>query len=323
MLGFVLSEKCNFRCRHCFNESEARKPAGMGADELLEHVRDAAATGRFAEIGLSGGEPMLFARALVRVVALAHELGLGANVTTNGYWGVSARTAHATLGPLVDAGLTALTVSVSEFHLEFTTGARLRTAVAAALGLGLEVRVNVVRTRAFDVADAAALLGPLADRVDVVAMPCIPVGRGAVAVSRDDLPAAVSPVGSCHAYFTRVAVTAEGDVYPCCSPGGFTPPLLMGNVRVETIGTVLARADDSFLLQVLDQLGPTFFLPFVHEALGRDLLAEGVVDQCHLCHRLLTDAALTAVVDDALATLEADLRALQVDLVDLREVARR
>ncbi len=147
VLGFIFTEKCNFRCRHCCNESEPSRSETMDEVEVGRHVREAATLGRFREIGISGGEPFLFPHQLAAVVRSARDSGLSASVTTNGFWARDDERATATLSPLVDAGLTAVSVSISRFHLEFGSPDRVYTACLAALRLGLTTRVNVVRTR--------------------------------------------------------------------------------------------------------------------------------------------------------------------------------
>jgi len=88
------------------------------------------------------------------------------------------------------------------------------------------------------------------------------------------------------------------------------------------LARILDRMEDSTLLQVLEAVGPSFFLPFVQARLGRDLESEGLVDQCHLCHTLLSDPELTQVVNDSLQQLDNELGALDLNLADLEVLAR-
>jgi MoaA/NifB/PqqE/SkfB family radical SAM enzyme len=321
VLGFIFTEKCNFRCRHCCNESHPQASLVMDVAEIAQHIQEAAGTGRFKEIGISGGEPFLYPTQLAEIVRLARVCGLTASVTTNGFWGISERRALASLRPLSDEGLTSINISVSSFHLEFTTFRKLRTAARVACDLGLLTRINVVQTSDFTLAHAREAFGELSDRLAFSPMPCIPAGRATAEVAQAELPIKEQPAfGNCRQFFTKVAVTATGDVYPCCSPGGFTPPLRGGNVREASIGSIVRAMESSMLIRVLEGVGPAFFLPFVQERLQRDLVAEGLVDQCHLCHTLLSDEASREVVADALAQLETELSQLKVTLSGLERV---
>jgi MoaA/NifB/PqqE/SkfB family radical SAM enzyme len=322
VLGFIFTETCNFRCRHCCNESGPDAHATMGATEIEDHIAEAARSGRFREIGISGGEPFLFPGELLVMVQAARRNGLGSSVTTNAYWARTEQRARATIEPLVRAGLTSIAISVSSFHLEFNSVDRLLTAARAALQAGLVTRVNVVVTADFTLLDARSALAGIADRVTFVPMPCIPVGRAAAQVSPQQLPRRWSPPsGNCQPFFTKIAVTPAGEVFPCCSPGGFTPPLLLGNIRDTAISEIIDRMEEGILFQVLEVLGPAFFVPFLEEELSASDLLADVVDQCHLCHTIFSDDAMTAVAHKALNRLEDDLRRLDLSFHELIEAA--
>lgn len=315
VLGFVLTQKCNFRCRHCCNESGPSGAAPMPVEEVQQHIQSAARSGRFCEIGVSGGEPFLFRTQLEQIITTAHACGLTASVTTNGFWAKSRERGVEVLGPLVQQGLVSVNLSISHFHLEFTTSAILRNAALAALDLGLRVRINVVRTADFTLDIAKDLLQPLTPRLEFVSMPCIPVGRAETSVAAADIPSEPGQVfGNCQPYFSKVAVTSEGDVFPCCSPGGFTEPLRLGNLRNNSLDRILERAEESTFIRILHDVGPAFFVPFIKDRLRRDLLAEYFTDQCHLCHVIMSDADMRRVAQDAVAQLEREMGDLQITL---------
>jgi hypothetical protein len=128
------------------------------------------------------------------------------------------------------------------------------------------------------------------------------------------------PIGTCAQHFTKLAVATNGDAFPCCSPGGFTPPLKVGNVFEQTVGEVLESIDDNLLVQVLSAFGPAFFVPFVTERLGA-APAGPFVDQCHLCHTMMSDASMRAAISDALDQLRRDLARLEWDVTTLAHEA--
>ncbi len=112
-------------------------------------------------------------------------------------------------------------------------------------------------------------------------------------------------------------MTATGDVFPCCSPGGFTGPLFLGNLRRSSLADVLRVRDDSLLLQILAGAGPAFFVPFLEETTGRRLSEEGFADKCHLCHTVLSDPLLIPAVHAAVEQLRTELTQLELTLSDL------
>ncbi|MEA2471519.1 MAG: hypothetical protein QOE38_2518 [Thermoleophilaceae bacterium] len=321
VLGFLFTNRCNFKCRHCCAESHSRSAELMEIGDILERIDEAASYPHFMEIGISGGEPFLYRKHLAAICRHAAERGLSVAVTTNAFWALSPEAATERLRGLRDDGLRCLNISTSQFHLEFIHPDRLRYAARAGVSLGLIVRVNCVFTNSFGVDDARALFGDVADAVEFIHIPCVPSGRAAEAVAAGDFPVHSGiPYGTCAKHFTKLAISTSGDVFPCCSPGGFTEPLKVGNVWEQTIGEVLESLDDNLLVQVLSAFGPAFFVPFVSERLGAPP-AGPFVDQCHLCHTMMSDTTMRAVIAEALDQLRRDLASLEWDVTTLAHEA--
>jgi len=296
----------------------------MDLSDMLGLIDQAADQRQVREIGLSGGEPFLSRKDLSAVCRRARDHGLSVSVTSNGFWASSDQHARALLSGFREDGLRCLNLSTSPFHLEFIKPERLGIAVRAAHALGLVTRVNVVCTTSFGVEDARHALGEAADLAELVPIPCIPAGRAAEALTPDEFPVRPGiPLGTCAQHFTKLAVTTSGDVFPCCSPGGFTDPLKMGNALSESLEQIIDRMEHSLLLQVLSAFGPVFFVPFVEARLGVTRLGHDFVDQCHLCHTMMSDATMRDIVTQALEQLEADLARLQWDIFALTDYAAR
>ena len=73
---------CNLRCLHCYSESGPGKTRALPVMLLHEFLREARALG-YGYVGLSGGEPLLWA-GCVPFLQGAHELGFSTAVVTNG-----------------------------------------------------------------------------------------------------------------------------------------------------------------------------------------------------------------------------------------------
>lgn len=310
VLGILLTSHCNISCRHCCNSSGPTAHRSVDTATVAGLIDDAARIGTITEIGLSGGEPFMFPRLLGDILRHARDCGLAASVTTNGFWGRSRR-AGALLAGLKADGLTAVCISTSRFHQEFIGIDTVVRAAGAALDAGLTVTVNVVSSAALHPDAVRAALGDRADRVGVVVMPCLPAGRAASMLDAAEFPETSSrPLGSCHRHFDKLAVDLDGDVWPCCSPGGFTAPLRMGNIADAPVDRIVARSGANTLLAVLDTVGPAFFLPFLRRAEGLDDLPTQFSDPCHLCHAMLSSPRAAAVVQEACDRLTDDIRRL-------------
>jgi MoaA/NifB/PqqE/SkfB family radical SAM enzyme len=322
LVGFIFTNRCNFACRHCCNESDSHKVAALDLAEIVRGIDEASQCPGVHEIGISGGEPFLFQATLSAVIRHAASRGMPTQVTTNAFWARTPAKAQELLSGLYRDGLRALNISTSRYHLEFIKPERLQFAARAAVEVGLRTRVNYVTSRTFHLEDSSALFGPLADQLEFLPMPCIPTGRAADQVVVDDLEMRASlPLGSCERFFKSLAIDYDGNAFPCCSPGGFTDPLKLGNIREQSVGSILAGLDQNLLIQILRSLGPTYFAPFIVDRLGESALDQHFVDQCHFCHTVMSDPMTAEVVREVVQQLEHDLQLLQWDLTALLEHA--
>jgi MoaA/NifB/PqqE/SkfB family radical SAM enzyme len=259
------------------------------------------------EIGISGGEPFLFLPLLQDVVRFARDLGFSSSVTTNGFWGRSAR-GPKMLEDLAASGLRAIHISTSVFHREFVAAETVSRAARMALHVGLKVTLNVVLTSTLSRRDIEAELGDLVEQVNIVVMPCLPAGRGRTDVADFEFALRMEqPHGNCKEHFRKLAVDLSGDVYPCCSPGGFTAPLRMGNLQNTPLDEILAASAGSKLLAILESVGPQFFLPFLRAAELHLPLPGGFSDQCHLCQLMLSEESYADTIAHACEQLFAEL----------------
>ncbi len=284
----------------------------MSLEDCLRYVREAKAAG-LSEIGFTGGEPFLFLPVLSKIMIAARDLGISASVTTNAFWAVSEQRALDILRPLKQAGLVCLNLSTSAFHLEFLPESRLIHASNAAHRLGLRVRINCVLSEGFTEATFLKLFESIAWFVEFVKIPCIPAGRAHDFVSITELqPKCEIPEGSCGQHFTKLAITTDGNAYPCCSPGGFTHPLKLGNLNDDNVATIIERAQNSSLHQVLDVVGPAFFAPYIRSCLGEQMLSKTFVDQCHFCNYILSTPQTRSVVLEVADQLDRELKELNI-----------
>ncbi|HEY5724057.1 MAG TPA: radical SAM protein [Allosphingosinicella sp.] len=322
VLGILLTGKCNLVCRHCCNESHPKNQSVVQIQEIRRLIDEAKSIRSIREIGFSGGEPFLFESLLLDAVAYARESGFGSSITTNGYWGRSSRGPRL-LAALKNQGLSGLAISTSVFHREFVDIGTVAAAAEAGLAARLDVVINVVESADLNEEVVRAELGKLADRLRFVVMPLLPTGRAASEIASDQYQSAFSrPLGNCARHFRKLAVDVAGNVYPCCSPGGFTPALRIGGIDDKSLAEIVRDRGINPLISILDSVGPAFFLPFVRAAGADADLPDSFVDQCHLCHAMLSSPAAAAVVTEMSGQLMAELAITDEDELDVAEPLR-
>src|SRR5439155_23338962 len=102
---------------------------------------------------------------------------------------------------------------------------------------------------------------------------------------------AAIPNGKCSKHFEKLAVDPSGNVFPCCSPGGFTAPLQMGNIHQTPLEQIVETARNNKMLAILESVGPHFFIPFIQEADAAPPLPDRFSDQCHACNVIMSEPA--------------------------------
>lgn len=143
-----LTHRCPLHCPYCSNPLElAARNEEMGA-EIWERVLTEAAELGVVQIGLSGGEPLLY-RDLVRVIRRARAEGIYSNLITSGVGWTTERAKE-----LRDAGLDAVQISFQADEAELgnsvagTQAHHLKLqATKVAVAAGFPLGINVVLHR--------------------------------------------------------------------------------------------------------------------------------------------------------------------------------
>jgi MoaA/NifB/PqqE/SkfB family radical SAM enzyme len=306
----LLTSKCNISCRHCCNDSGPSHSGAARFEDIARIIEMARGIPSIKEVGISGGEPFMFIPLLHRIIQFAASAGFTSSVTTNGFWGRSVRAAQL-LEDLKTSGLRAVHISTSVFHQEFVDLSTVISAASTALLVGLKATINLVSTSSLSDEEIRIALGELSDKVEIIVMPCLPAGRAATLVDDEEFVCEqVTPQGNCREHFKKLAVDRSGNVYPCCSPGGFTAPLLMGNVQNASLSSILEASANNKLLAILESVGPQFFLPFLRAAAIEPPLPERFSDQCHLCHVMLSSSSYAETIRNASERLFWELATL-------------
>jgi hypothetical protein len=112
-------------------------PGTFTAARVREVLDQAVEVGTVTRVYFEGGEPFLYYAVLLDGVRAARERGLEVGVVTNTYWAESVEDAELWLRPLVEAGLTDLTVSDDPLHHGEEGESPARRALDAARRMGI------------------------------------------------------------------------------------------------------------------------------------------------------------------------------------------
>jgi len=129
--GIILSYQCNSRCKHCLYASSPAWKEWMSNEQVEKVFLELKKHNQYMTgIHLAGGEPFLNLDLLTFAVKKGVQLGIPiAYVETNGFWCTNDAKTEKNYNILRDAGLNAVLVSCSPFHLEFIPPERVIRAI--------------------------------------------------------------------------------------------------------------------------------------------------------------------------------------------------
>jgi hypothetical protein len=319
-IALMVTRRCNMRCGHCSVESGPEVRGEPSEAELLDRVRQAAAAD-VRSINLTGGEPMLRPRTVLRLVRAARRLGMAPSLTTNGSWGRTEARARRGVRALRRAGLASMAVSVDRYHDEFQGPAPAALIARAAEDVGLPVRIHLVVPAKEDA--LARLVAPFeglrSARLRFYGLQAVGRARGLPAEAMEG-----EVEGFCAAC-AAPAVTDDGRVTACNGPAYFAAdesPLVVGSLRTESLATIVARHRSDPILDTIRTQGPARLRDELRTIPGfeRFPFRARYLGICDLCLHVTSDAGAVDALRRRLAQpqLAAERRAAWVVIQDSR-----
>ncbi len=114
-IHFLLTYTCNFECDHCFLYCG---PSAEGTFTIaqLRSVHEEMKKMNIKMVYYEGGEAFLYYPLLIEGIKLSSDMGCSTGVVTNSYWALSDEDAEIWLKPLLDLGVSDVSVSNDAFH---------------------------------------------------------------------------------------------------------------------------------------------------------------------------------------------------------------
>lgn len=304
-LVLVLASRCNAACTHCTTSCGPHETQALPECDIRRVMDEAAALcdGTPLRFNITGGEPFLEFELLTRVIAYGAHLGGLVTCATNAYWARSDEIAREKLGMLRDAGLRALSVSVSRFHQRYVPLARVRRVLEIARSLDLCTELKGAVTHS-DLGPAGAIHGWKreldADRINI--FPVLPYLRSGAELPEEDYYRERGlPWQRCPSDI--VCIEPDGEVMSCCGPGASKQFLHLGNIRETTLAQLRHRFRTAPRQRILREQGPIFFAQRAIEAGLGDLLRESYAGPCDLCAHIASEPRLRRIADDVCTAL--------------------
>ena len=288
---------CNAQCAHCYTSSGPRADRRrLPVADLIRVIDQAAEQPNIDKrLHAGGGESTIYWRELLALLQHAATRGFSNGITTNGFWASTRQRTHHRLAELATAGVRRLELSLDPMHQQYIPATIATHLLHAVADYPIQLVVRVTTTRRHTAATALTRL-PTTDhpRLHVVTGAAHPVGRAATTMPEQDFWRRPGlPVGAC-ADSLHLVITPDGDAYPCCAGSELCPTLRIGNVREQSLASIMDDARRHFLLRTLVHAGPRYFAKLIQGTTLAPRLRDSYENICDLCGHLFNDPELAA-----------------------------
>lgn len=314
--GLVIesTSQCNAKCAMCYQAagpkgSDVFGKAKLTSDEIRKAVSEAARIPVVkSRCHLAGGEAFLDIAQCIDIFSHARDVGFeDISTTTNAYWANSTARAHEVCRNARQNGLLRMEISWDFWHSPYISGTTIGNCIDACVEHGIQTNLRILSTKAHSVQEALSLIPrDSLSRCDVISCgPVFPTGRAKAEVPKDEIFYTGNLGSTCHSIL-NLTINPTGKVYPCCAGADQTEALAFGNIRDDSLQTIVERMNRSLLLRVLVFGGPGSFLGILKEN-GVDL--EGPHSNiCHMCWDIFSKPEHMAIVSSHIDRMEKNAR---------------
>lgn len=310
-LNVIIGNKCTAQCDFCTNESSPSGKTHLASETCKQLVKQARSLG-FDRVGFSGGEPFLYRELLLELTEIAQENSLGFVIATNGYWGKNFHEAQSLLCKLKKQGLIKLQLSYDVEHAKYVN----ERAIYNVLNVCAELGVPVILYSAYypgekrinDLLDLANY-----GNVEINEGKVLKVGRAKNNVVKFlGKISEESQLGLCPKLL-QLTVNFDGEVYPCCSVGGFSSGLSVGSIVRNGIEDLSKSIFEKTFVSYLQNHDANWIAREIEEKIGGSF--SSVCELCNFIHSdknllntyssIAEDAMLKAFFDNTTNKIEA------------------
>lgn len=113
---FLLTYMCNFECDHCFVYSSPKAPGTFTVSQIRKVIDEMTRIETAESVFFEGGEPFLFYPLMIEGIKIARDKGFKVGLVTNSYFATTEEDAEIWLKPLIEFGISILSVSDDPLH---------------------------------------------------------------------------------------------------------------------------------------------------------------------------------------------------------------
>lgn len=294
-----ITSKCNAQCKHCCFSCSPNNKEELNDKEIWEIINYAISNNEINEIAITGGEPFLREDLVYKIIKRVSDNNKVVTCISNGFWATTYENARNKLKKLSNLGLTRLTISYDEFHVEYIPVKNIKNILEASIQLPLKVSMNISVTKE---KTSNALLDELQDYllgVPITRFSVAPVGAAKMLNDNFYYKLDIDKPLKCSEPASGMVIHHDGYVYPCCSPLIFDTSLRIGSIRDYTLNDLNKKFHSNLLLYVVKKEGLNWFVRKCKEK-GYNKFRKKYISSCQLCHELFKDYKIMNLLYDDL-----------------------
>ena len=302
-IGLIMTYKCQVRCPHCILDAGPHRTEEVNAEEALDWIRQITAyeNSKVIILSLTGGEPFYDIEKLRLISDYADTQGLYVSAVTNAYWASSPEEAARVLAQV--PAIRMLSLSTDVYHQRFIPFQNIKNAIRAIQDLEKQYTVAVCMEDANDPAlrKIREELLTVTTQDHIFSALTFPVGRAMQHVDAGRYPMSAQVPASACVTCSSPILFPDGHVVACIGPLiDLTYPhaLYLGNIREESLQSILDRAQMNPILHVLRVWGPRKLIQMLQEAGYEHLLARNYVEGsiCSACYQLFSNPQINELL---------------------------
>jgi MoaA/NifB/PqqE/SkfB family radical SAM enzyme len=326
-IGLLMTYKCQVMCPHCILEAGPHRTEEAGLADAWEWIQQVAEynNGYIKVLSLTGGEPFFNLDNLKAISSFAEDCGLMVSAVTNAFWASTPEKAIGLLQQL--SAIKMLSISCDVYHQRHIPFERVQNAILAAQECNIPYTVAVC-TDNYEDREYQLLLQKLTNitpKEKILTAITFPAGR---ALKSGDIlnyqTTNTPPISACSAGSSPI-IFPDGRIIACIGPVidlASSHPLMLGNLRNESLQSILDRAQVNPILHAIRLWGPRKLIAMAEEAgLGQYLpqtYIEGSV--CHACYGLMASEKLVEFLNKLALDFEFQRKVAYARLYYLEEL---
>lgn len=304
-IGVVTTFRCQIACPHCIIEAGPHRTEELQLDDAFDWTRQIAEyRDRYIKVlSLTGGEPFYDIDKLQKIASYGARCGLLVSVVTNAYWASTRTQAVEILSSL--PAIKMMAISTDVYHQESIPFESVVNAIAAAQECNIPYHIAVCTENEDDEGYNQILrnLRKVTGSETIKTAITFPAGRALNQLGSSKYETTTTPpVSACSAGSSPI-IFPDGRVIACIGPVidlKTRHPLLLGNLRENSLETVLNEAESNPILHAIRIWGPKKLISIIEEAGLSQYLPNRYIHNsvCYACYSLMSNRKITNFLDD-------------------------